>query len=122
MSDDKNDIFISYSHSDKGFVHQLANDLKAKGVKVWLDELNIDPGGNVVRAINEGIGHSSHMLVLLSRQSNWVQEEWSAKYNEEVRKNSIKVIPTIIDDLEPEEIPPVLAGKKYINFIYDYVG
>ncbi len=126
MSDrDGNDIFISYSHADKDFAQRLADGLRSRGIKIWLDEVSIEPGDNIVRSINEGIKASSHMLVVLSEssvQSNWVQEEWSAKYNEEVNRSSIMVIPTIIDNLSPDLIPPTLAGKKYVNFQNDYEG
>jgi hypothetical protein len=38
------DVFISHSSKDKPVVRELANRLKQDGLRVWLDEWEIQPG------------------------------------------------------------------------------
>lgn len=36
--------FLSYSRNDKDFTLQLANELKAAGFPLWIDQLDIPTG------------------------------------------------------------------------------
>jgi hypothetical protein len=45
MSEDFSyDVFISHSAKDKPAVRELAQQLRADGLRVWLDEWAIQPG------------------------------------------------------------------------------
>lgn len=121
MEDSKNrrDFFLSHSSKDKNIVKNIANILKEKGINVWLDEWDIEPGGNIVKEINSGLENSLFVLVFLSNKSvksKWVEEEWTKKVYEEIDVDTIKVIPVIIDEMSPNLIPLILRGKKYLNF------
>ncbi len=73
-------IFLSHSHSDKEFARRLANDLKKKGVKVWIDEAELEIGDSLIEKISEGIDSMDYLAVLLSPDSvssNWVRKEIS---------------------------------------------
>jgi hypothetical protein len=113
-------VFISYSSSDKKKVFKLANHLRDLGCDPWLDEWRIDPGQNIVSAIQNGIKNTEYMVVVLTKKSvssGWVDREWKVKYWEEVESGRISVIPLIFDDCE---IPTLLREKKYIDFRRDY--
>jgi len=89
----KKDIFISYSSKDNSFVKKLAKDLTSKNIKVWLDKLEINPADNIVKSIGEGLSSSKYLLVIISPESiknpNWITEEWSTKYYQEVNKRTL---------------------------------
>ncbi|MEA2174921.1 MAG: hypothetical protein QOD00_2513 [Blastocatellia bacterium] len=49
------DVFISHSSGDKPAVLELAGRLKADGLRVWLDEWQIQPGDMIGLKINLGL-------------------------------------------------------------------
>lgn len=109
--------FISYSSEDKNFVYRVALDLKDHGIKVWLDEWEIDPGDDVRQKIEYGIENYEYFIMVLSNHSvnsPWVQKELSAALNKEVILNNEVVVPLLIE--KNVEIPTLICGKKYISF------
>jgi formylglycine-generating enzyme required for sulfatase activity len=110
-------VFISYSHADSHFVNQLADQLKASGVNVWIDKWMIKVGDSITHKINEGIGASDWLIVVLSCasvNSKWVREELSAATirNIEQDKHAF-ILPVLIEDCE---IPALLQHRKYADF------
>lgn len=78
MAVDLRKVFISYSYKDKEFVQKLASDLQARGIRLWYDRLEINVGDSIVEKIEQGIGQSAFLLVVLSKNSigaTWVQKE-----------------------------------------------
>jgi hypothetical protein len=123
MNSKNKDVFISYSHADSDFVHKIAEDFTSKGLHIWLDEWDIQPGANITKTINEGLKASRYLLLFLSEdsiKSRWVEEEWTSKYNDEINKNQITVIPVLIDSVDIESLPPFIANKKIVNLSKDY--
>ncbi|MCJ7662052.1 MAG: toll/interleukin-1 receptor domain-containing protein [Anaerolineales bacterium] len=59
-------VFISYSHADSKFVNELADKLNASGVDVWIDKWKIKVGDSITGKINDGIGSSDFLIVVLS--------------------------------------------------------
>ena len=71
------DVFISYSHRDRGRVEQLREQLTRSGLSVWWDE-HIYSGDRFVAEIFEHIAQCGVVLVCWSRNSRerpWVQME-----------------------------------------------
>ena len=46
MAADAPAAFFSYSRDDSEFALRLAEDLKAAGAAVWIDQLDIEPGSD----------------------------------------------------------------------------
>jgi hypothetical protein len=61
--------FISYSRNDSDFALTLARDLKAAGVAVWLDQLDIEPGMEWDDAIEVALKEAGQFLLILSPSS-----------------------------------------------------
>jgi hypothetical protein len=61
--------FLSYSRDDSEFALGLAEDLKAAGAAVWLDQLDIDGGQNWPQAIQNALFNCLCVLVILSSSS-----------------------------------------------------
>jgi len=70
-------VFISYSHRDSDYAHELEDALQQRGFSVWIDE-RIDYGTRWPQVIEERLDACAALIVLMtprSRGSNWVQNE-----------------------------------------------
>lgn len=60
-------IFISYSHQDRDFVDQLAYQLVAHNIYVWLDRWELHVGDSLLSKVQDAITDASALLVVLSQ-------------------------------------------------------
>jgi hypothetical protein len=113
-------IFISHSSTDKAFVRSLAVDLASIGHQPWVDEWEILAGESIVERVGAGIEDADFMVVVLSQSavsSQWVENEWHAKYWTEVNEKRVVIIPLVINDCT---VPTLLRAKKYVDFRQGY--
>lgn len=113
-------IFISHSSTDKPFARWIATDLKAAGHTPWLDEWDIEVGESIPKRVSEGIAGADFVIVVLSENavnSKWVENEWHAKYWDEIESGKIHVLPALYKDCE---LPALLKTKKYADFRNSY--
>ena len=61
--------FLSYSRSDERFALRLAKDLRAQGIAMWVDQLDIRPSEHWDRAIERAVRDCRGMVVILSPRS-----------------------------------------------------
>lgn len=109
-------VFLSHSSKDKFFARELAARLQAKGVKVWLDEVELRVGDSLTQKIGSAIEENDYLAVVLSRHSvnsEWVQKELQVALQKEFREKRVVVLPLL---LEPVEMPPFLRDKLYADF------
>lgn len=109
-------IFLSHSHNDKPFVRRLANDLTAKGIRVWIDEAEIKIGDSLIRKISSGIYEMDFLGAVLSPdsiQSNWIQEELEQALHIQISEAYVKVLPILLRDCK---MPGFLLDKAYADF------
>lgn len=109
-------IFLSHNINDKTFVRRLAKDLRAAGVTVWLDEMQIKIGDSIFSAIAGGIENADYLAVVLSPESvasEWVKRELEIGLDREIKGKRVTVLPILYKDCR---IPSFLAGKLYADF------
>ena len=115
MAVDASAAFFSYCREDSGFALRLAEDLKAAGANVWMDQLEIVPGQRWDRAVKDALANCPRLLVLLSPASvdseNVLDEIDFALYK---RKT---IIPVLYCDCDT---PLRLRRIQYIDFRTDY--
>ena len=107
--------FISYARADAEFALRLAADLKAKGADVWLDQLDIKPGGKWAREIEHALAACNEMMVILSPlavDSDNLMNEVTFALDEGKR-----VIPIIHRDCK---LPLLLRARQYVDVRTDY--
>jgi hypothetical protein len=112
--------FISHSSNDKPFVRQLASDLVASGVQVWLDEQRIAVGDSIPESIAQGVAESDFFLLVISSasvNSPWVQKELNQALVHEIEKRRVRVMPILLNKVD---IPLSVRDKKYANFTESY--
>jgi len=107
---------ISYSRlSSEAFARKLAEDLKSRGYRVWLDVLDIQAGDPWDTAIQQALDGASTIMVILSKtsvSSRNVLDEVSYMLNRGKR-----VIPILTEDCR---IPYRIDSIQYIDFRNGY--
>jgi TIR domain len=107
--------FVSYSRSDSEFALRLAKELRAAGMSIWLDQLDISPGERWDQAVGDALINCSSILVILSPasvSSTNVLDEVSYALDE-----GKAVIPALYAHCI---IPFRLRRLQYIDFRSDY--
>src|SRR5256885_6244700 len=61
--------FLSYSRTDERFALRLAKDLRARGVAMWVDQLDIRPSEHWDRAIERAVSACRGLVVIISPRS-----------------------------------------------------
>jgi DNA-binding response OmpR family regulator len=70
-------VFISYSHKDSEYTHQLAEEMEEHHIPVWIDD-RIDYGTRWPRVIQEKVDTCGAFVLIMSdnaRASDWVNNE-----------------------------------------------
>ena len=62
-------FFLSYSRADERFALRFAKDLRAHGVAIWVDQLDIRPSEHWDRAIERAVRDCRGMVVIMSPRS-----------------------------------------------------
>lgn len=109
-------LFLSHSHQDKWFARRLAQDLIARGVRVWLDEAEMRAGDSLIAKIGEGIATVDFLGVILSPasvQSRWVTHELEVALHSEIESGRPRLVPILYAACE---IPRFLRPRKYVDF------
>ena len=107
--------FFSYSREDSGFALRLAEDLKAAGAVVWIDQLDIEPGQEWDNAIEYAVAQCPRMLLILSPasvKSKKVRNELAFALDEDKT-----IIPVLYQDCM---VPLQLRRVQYIDFRTDH--
>jgi hypothetical protein len=109
-------VFLSHSTKDRWIAKQMANLIEERGreygVKVFLDEKDIEGGESIPESIRKNIQDCSEFLVLLSPYSidrPWVLIEMGTAWGLEKR------IVAIIDKVTPERMPDIIVQYKAID-------
>jgi len=107
--------FVSYCRQDSEFALRLAEDLKSAGARVWIDQLDIQPGEDWDLAIESAVDRTAQMLLILSPasvQSKNVRNEIAVALDA-----NKTIIPVLHQDCA---IPLQLRRVQYIDFRTDY--
>lgn len=104
-------IFISYSRRELGFVDDLVSRLEARQYNVWLDYRVLIPGVPWAEQIEKGLHGSDTVLLVVSKaaiSSDFVALEW--KHFLETNKRVILLI------FEAVDLPPELEKFEWVDF------
>lgn len=110
-----NEIFISYSRQNTGFVDKLVQELEKRGLSIWMDREDIRGGTAWRAAISNAIRSCDAFIIVLSQQSaaskNVTKELALADTHNKV------IIPIRYQACEiPPKIEYQLAGLQIVDF------
>jgi hypothetical protein len=111
-------VFLSHSTKDRWVARQMMSLIEQRckrfGVRVFLDERDIQAGRSIPESIGQRLRACNEFLVLLSRYSlasDWVKFELGGVY---FRRNK-PIIVGVLDKIEVKELPDLLIPFKAID-------
>ena len=107
------DVFLSHNQADKPRVRQLAERLRAAGLRVWFDEWIIQPGDDIYLAIERGLEAARTLVLCLSPAalgSDWVGLERSTVLFRDPANAGRRFIPLLLADCK---LPDTLRRREY---------
>ena len=110
------DVFLRHCSADKPTVRELAEHLKADGLRVWLDEWAIQPGDSIALAIERGLESSRTLVLAVSENafdSEWVTLERHTALFRDPTNVERRFIPIRLDNCE---LPESLKQFAYIEW------
>jgi hypothetical protein len=93
--------FISYSSKDQAFAERLHADLQNKGVRCWFAPEDMKIGDKIRDRIDQSIKLHDKLLLVLSENSinsDWVEDEVEAAYEQERTRGQTVLFPIRLDD------------------------
>ncbi len=109
-------VFLSHNQRDKAFVRMLGDDLRAHGIRVWIDEAEMLVGDSLLDKIASAVLEMDFLAVVLSPESvvsPWVREELKLALQAQIESQRVRVLPILLRDCE---IPPFLRGRVFADF------
>lgn len=102
-------VFISHSSNDLWIANQIARELKALGVEVWLDEKDLKGGDILLEEIRTAIRACHEVIVLISQtsaKSQWVAVEIGMAVGQRKR------VTPILNNVSPDKMIPMKGIKS----------
>lgn len=94
-------VFLSHSHDDKRVARRLVRRLTAHGVKVWIDDRELQLGATLASSIRSQIETANVLLVIASKAS--AGSKWVGMELEFARQQNKAIIPFFIEPLAEHE-------------------
>ncbi|MGH9971814.1 MAG: TIR domain-containing protein [Pyrinomonadaceae bacterium] len=109
------DVFLSHSSSDKPRVRELCLALQRLGLRVFLDEHQLQVGDSVYSSLSDALETSDYILFCISRASvasGWVEREVGGALATQIKSRRKKVLPVLLDDAP---IPSLLSDLVWLD-------
>jgi hypothetical protein len=110
--------FLSYSRQDSQVADRISASLAARGVQVWRDVDQIEPGSQWEQAIERGLVGADAIIFLASRHavtSRWMQFEVEA-----FLKRGKLVLPLVLDAEGPAALHGAFQSVQWLDISQDY--
>ena len=99
------DVFLSHSGHDKPVVRELAERLRADGVRVWFDEWEIQLGDSIFSKVEAALQQSRVLVLCMSEHafgSDWATlESQTFRFRDPLNRQR-RFIPVRLDDTQPK--------------------
>jgi len=109
-------VYVSYRSVHRQWVLQLYDVLQTLGYEVFLDQLVLAPGADLLQSLEEGLeGSAAAVLVWSSTSSDseWQRREYALFAN---REHGDKPFRFIVAKLDKAPLPGLLASRFFVDF------
>lgn len=112
-------FFMSYSRDDASYQRRIIQELRQRGINVWVDTEHLIPGSPAwEREIERAIRGASGIIVLLSPDAN--NSEWVRREISFAEQNAKRIFPVLIRGDEDDSIPLRLANHQRVDLRRDF--
>ncbi|WP_293256071.1 MULTISPECIES: GUN4 domain-containing protein [unclassified Microcoleus] len=110
------DVFLAHNSKDKPLVRGIADQLRRRGVKPWLDEEQIPPGRSFMEVIQQAVPNvnSAAIFIGVAELGNWQAMELRLLIRRCVEAD-ISVIPVLLPGVD--KIPEHLSFLQQLNWV-----
>ena len=115
--------FISYSSKDQDFADRLYADLQNKGVRCWFAPEDMKIGDKIRDRIDQSIRIHDKLLLVLSEHSinsEWVEDEVEAAYEQERQRGKTVLFPIRLDSAVMDTDKAWVAKLRRSRHIGDF--
>jgi hypothetical protein len=102
------DVFLSHGRAQKPLVRALVQQWRQLGLSVFLDEDSIQPGEDVIAALDRACEKSRHTVLLITPEaiaSKWVDQEIKRAVYVDPTAMERRLIPVLLQPVDMSEIP-----------------
>jgi WD40 repeat protein len=108
------DAFISYSRKNIAFARLLMEAFEKNKIQAWIDWQDIPPSADWLAEVYEAIEQSDAFIFIISENSV-ISEICSLEIKHAVENNK-RLIPIVVNEVEPAQVPAPLADLQWIFF------
>ena len=105
-------VFISHSAKDADWARSFAHALKQRGVTVWFDEFDVQPGESWSDAIEAGLRSSDVLVPLLDGGSSSTRN-FFFELGAAIAMGK-RVVPILARGVDPSVLPPKVRLRRYL--------
>jgi len=109
------DVFLCHNWEDKPAVRELAQRLRERGLRPWLDERELRPGEPWQPALEDVIsGIPAAAVIVGSRMGPWQEQELTA-FLRQRSKRRCAVVPVLLPGARPRDLSVFLDGLTWVD-------
>lgn len=109
------DVFLCHNVADKPAVRDVAQRLRGRGLRPWLDEHELRPGLPWQRVLEQQIQSIPAAIVVVGSAVGPWQDHELAAFLRQFVKRGCPVIPVLLPGVERPELPTLLDGMTWVN-------
>lgn len=114
------DVFLSHAEEDDAVMEQVRRSLLREGFTVWTYKTDIQTGASFQEVIDRGIEEASNIVYLLSPAA--LQSEYCQREIDYALTLNKRIIPLLVQTVDPAQVPPTLRNLQYINLTDNLVA
>ena len=109
------DVFLCHNWEDKPAVRELAERLRERGLRPWLDERELRPGFPWQSRLEDVIAGIPAAAVIVGSQIGPWQNQELAAFLRQFIKRGCAVVPVLLPGADPQDLPVFLDGLTWVN-------
>jgi GTPase SAR1 family protein/WD40 repeat protein len=108
------DVFLSYHWPDKDAVRFIAQQLRNRGLRPWMDERQLRPGSSWLPDLEEIIQRvPAAALIIGAQRGPWQNREIYAFIQQSVSRGCA-IVPVLLPDANTADLPVFLQGLTWV--------